>query len=100
MQRSTAILGILAFAAGVLLTALALEPELRRKFAIAGAVATSGLYAERDWDRGTPSKLNISVFTFGDRNRNGRYDVGDKPLNRIAVRLRRASRTGWRWPAA
>lgn len=89
MQRSTAFYTLLAFGGGMLLASLLLEPRLRAVFSIPGADANSGLYPPRDWDRGTPGKLNISIFTFSDRNRNGRYDLPDKPLNRIAVRLLR-----------
>jgi hypothetical protein len=89
MQRSTAFYVLPAFGAGLLLAALLLEPRIRAVFSIPGAGANSGLYAPRDWDRGTPAKLNISIFTFSDRNHNGRYDLPDKPLNRIAVRLLR-----------
>lgn len=53
------------------------------------AYANKALYPDRDWDRGAPSKLNISVFVFADKNRNGKYDVADKPLAGIAVRLTR-----------
>lgn len=51
--------------------------------------ANEALYRARDWGRASPSKLNMSVFTFSDRDRNGRYNLGDKPLTRIAVRLTR-----------
>lgn len=57
------------------------------------ASADSGLYAPRDWRRGAPSKLNISIYVFSDRNRSASYDIGDKPLNRIAVRLLRPDGT-------
>ncbi|MDP5054061.1 MAG: hypothetical protein NWP69_09730 [Congregibacter sp.] len=83
-------LGIsLAFIAGVCITAIALKPELRRLLQTDSAYAEAALYDPADWRRLKPSKLNISVFTFGDRNHNGVYDTLDKPLNRIAVRLTR-----------
>lgn len=78
-----------AFVAGSLFTALMLKPELRGWFTVEKAKANAALYAPRDWNRVTASKLNISVFAFSDRNRNGLYDTADKPLNRIAVRLTR-----------
>ena len=78
-----------AFAAGSLVTVLALKSQWRPQLSPAAAHANAGLYAPRDWRRSSPSKLNISVFTFSDRNRNGIYDTADKPLNRIAVRLTR-----------
>jgi hypothetical protein len=44
-------------------------------------------YEQRDWNTGTPSSLNISVYTFRDHNRNGLFDVGDFPLASVAVRM-------------
>lgn len=46
-------------------------------------------YPLRDWDAQRREKLNISLFTFNDNNRNGRYDLGDSPLASIAVRATR-----------
>src|SRR5262245_9546123 len=40
-----------------------------------------------NWDRFSGGALNISVFVFRDRNRNGIYDVGDRPMANIAVDL-------------
>jgi len=77
------------FAAGGLLTLLLLNTEPLGIIGLGSAQANNALYAPRDWRQGAPSKLNISVFTFSDRNRNGVYDTADKPLNRIAVRLTR-----------
>ncbi|WOJ97197.1 hypothetical protein R0137_01160 [Congregibacter brevis] len=79
----------MAFVVGSVVTALILKPELRGWFIVEKARANAALYAPRDWNRVTASKLNISVFAFSDRNRNGLYDTTDKPLNRIAVRLTR-----------
>lgn len=44
-------------------------------------------YAPRDWQQPRESALNISLYTFWDRNRNGVYDVGDKPMASVAVEL-------------
>lgn len=44
-------------------------------------------YAARDWQEGRESSLNISVFVFRDRNRNGVYDVGDLPMASTVVTL-------------
>ncbi|MFT4768440.1 MAG: hypothetical protein ACI8RN_001577 [Glaciecola sp.] len=89
-MNRTLVTGIaLAFVTGSLLTAFALSPQLRQLLSPSDAHANAGLYAPRDWRRSSPSKLNISVFAFSDRNRNGVYDTADKPLNRIAVRLTR-----------
>ncbi len=46
-------------------------------------------YEPRDWNSDHLGKLNISVFAFRDRNRNGRYDMGDMPQASLAVRLTR-----------
>lgn len=78
-----------ALIVGGLLAAMALVPELRQIVSVDKVLAADDLYPQRNWRREAPSKLNISVFTFGDRNRNGIYDTADKPLNRIAVRLTR-----------
>ncbi|WP_439107458.1 hypothetical protein [Congregibacter sp.] len=79
----------IAFLAGSVVTAFVLKPELRNLLSTDAAHANNALYAPRDWNRKTASKLNISVFAFSDRNRNGIYDIADKPLHRIAVRLTR-----------
>ena len=81
---------LLAFCAGVALTALLLRGDLRSWLQPATAQATAALYAARDWRQGEPSSLNISLFTFADYNRNGRYDLGDRPLAGIAARLLRS----------
>jgi len=46
-------------------------------------------YEPRDWNSDHLGKLNISVFAFSDRNRNGRYDLGDMPQASLAIRLTR-----------
>ncbi len=44
------------------------------------------IYAPRsDWSAPRGSKLNISSFIFHDVNRNGEYDVADRPLENVAV---------------
>ncbi len=80
---------IIAFVAGASLMLVLLKTSLLQQLMPSQARADAALYPDRDWRRGEPSKLNISVFTFSDRNRNGRYDTEDKPLARIAVRLTR-----------
>ncbi|MGB3337070.1 MAG: hypothetical protein WBA73_07825 [Devosia sp.] len=43
-------------------------------------------YAVRTvWDEYTESNLNISVFVFRDANRNGVYDLEDRPMSGISV---------------
>ncbi|MEM1114011.1 MAG: hypothetical protein AAGI11_19000 [Pseudomonadota bacterium] len=42
-------------------------------------------YAARDWEKPIPSVLNISVFLYSDRDRNGEYSTGDLPISGIRV---------------
>jgi len=44
-------------------------------------------YQPRDWSLGKPQPLHISVYTFRDINRSGRYDVGDLPMASVVVDL-------------
>jgi len=44
-------------------------------------------YAQRDWDRELSGSMNISLFTFRDMDRSGRYDVGDLPMSAVVVDL-------------
>jgi len=46
-------------------------------------------YQLRDWSVPRQAELNISLFTYRDRNRNGRYDLGDLPMGSVAIRLAR-----------
>lgn len=46
-------------------------------------------YPERRWDDRPPGDLNISVFVYRDRNRNGVYDTADLPMAAVAVLLER-----------
>ena len=46
-------------------------------------------YAKRDWDQHRDAALNISVFAFRDRNRNGEYDTQDFPMASVMVVLTR-----------
>lgn len=89
MSFSTYYRPLIAFLAGLAVAALYFKPALLDLLLPESAVANDGLYAPRNWRRAAPSPLNISLFTFSDRNRSGRYDVGDQPLANVAVRLRR-----------
>lgn len=44
-------------------------------------------YAHRDWESGGPGGLDISVFVYRDRNRNGEYDKRDLPMPGVSVTL-------------
>jgi hypothetical protein len=52
-------------------------------------VAAVTPYQLRDWSEPRQARLNISLFTYRDRNRNGRYDLGDLPMGSVAVKLGR-----------
>lgn len=41
------------------------------------------------WEPVNPGYANVSHYTFHDLNRNGSYDLGDRPLIQIAVRMTR-----------
>lgn len=49
--------------------------------------ALAAPYEEADWQAKPPGKLNISLYTFRDNNRNGEYDVGDPPLAGVVVNM-------------
>lgn len=47
-------------------------------------------YEDRqNWPAVNPGYANVSHYTFHDLNRNGVYDLGDRPLIQIAVRMTR-----------
>lgn len=53
-------------------------------------------YAVRTvWDEYTESDLNISVFIFRDANRNGIYDLADRPMSGIVVDSSGVGETAW-----
>jgi hypothetical protein len=60
-------------------------------FASAAICSSSAVYADEPyavrtvWDQYTESSLNISVFVFRDANRNGIYDLDDRPMSGIRV---------------
>ena len=57
----------------------------------AACVGLLGLYAHRLWKRKTDESpaINISSFVYRDVNRNGRYDVEDRPFAGLEVVLTR-----------
>lgn len=55
-------------------------------FAFAHA-AQAAPYQEADWQARKPGRLNISLYTFRDENRNGEYDVGDLPMAGVVVNM-------------
>lgn len=53
----------------------------------------SSFYKPRaDWSSFSGGSLNISSFIFRDLNRNGTYDIGDRPMADIVVEMRRPNR--------
>ena len=50
----------------------------------------SEFYKDSDFNRLEPGDLNISVYTFHDRNRNGIFDVGDLSMAGIQVELKKS----------
>lgn len=79
-----------AFVLGAVAATFFARPDLLpHVFSVGSAHANASLYAPRDWRRGSPSNLNISVFVYADHNRNGIYDMADRPLAGIASRLTR-----------
>lgn len=42
-------------------------------------------YPQRDWTQSQPGSMNISVFVYRDRNRDGIYDPHDLPMAAVAV---------------
>lgn len=77
---------------------------MKRGLSFSGAVvvATAGLvvvcgsaragsaedyYPRRAWDSFEGGQMNTSLLVFRDLNRNGVYDLGDRPMSRVAVEL-------------
>jgi hypothetical protein len=74
---------------GAAIASAVLQLDINPRLPIGLAQANLSLYAPREWSTVRPGSLNVSVFAFSDRNRNGLYDTADKPLNRLAVRMTR-----------
>lgn len=47
--------------------------------------ADKDYYPKRDWEKLNGGNMNTSSFVFRDINRNGIYDVGDRPMAYVAV---------------
>ncbi len=63
-------------------------------FTLAGVqalVVQATPYKGNDFNRLMPGRLNISVYTFHDKNRNGTYDLGDLPMAGIITEMRKPS---------
>ncbi|TIW01863.1 MAG: hypothetical protein E5V74_13210, partial [Mesorhizobium sp.] len=57
--------------------------------AMARAGDASDYYPRRTWDAFAGGHMNTSLLVFRDLNRNGVYDLGDRPMSRVAVELDR-----------
>ena len=44
-------------------------------------------YKESNFNSLKPTKLNISIFIFNDKNRNGKYDLGDSAMTGVVTQL-------------
>ncbi|TIU88373.1 MAG: hypothetical protein E5W03_06245, partial [Mesorhizobium sp.] len=44
----------------------------------------SDYYPRRTWDAFAGGHMNTSLLVFRDLNRNGVYDLGDRPMSRVA----------------
>ncbi|TPL40178.1 hypothetical protein [Mesorhizobium sp. B2-4-6] len=53
----------------------------------ARAGSTADYYPRRAWDAFNGGQMNTSILVFRDRNRNGIYDLGDRPMSHVAVEL-------------
>lgn len=51
--------------------------------------AAEDYYAPRDWSKDSKGKMNISAYLFRDMNRNGIYDLPDRPMEDIVVEMTR-----------
>jgi hypothetical protein len=53
----------------------------------ARAGAAEDYYPKRAWGAFEGGQMNTSLLVFRDLNRNGVYDLGDRPMSRVAVEL-------------
>jgi hypothetical protein len=53
--------------------------------AITGTAVAQDRYPRATWNKYSNSSVNISVYVFRDMNRNGVYDMGDRPMSGIIV---------------
>ncbi|TPK96088.1 MULTISPECIES: SdrD B-like domain-containing protein [unclassified Mesorhizobium] len=53
----------------------------------ARAGSAADYYPRRTWDAFNGGQMNTSILVFRDRNRNGIYDLGDRPMPHVAVEL-------------
>ncbi|MEQ9396316.1 hypothetical protein [Haliea sp.] len=57
--------------------------------AVADTRRDTDWYPRRDWEQDSPGTMNLSVFAYRDRNRDGVLDPGDVPMAAVAILLER-----------
>lgn len=87
-MQSRNLLAALIIAASVFLVWTVFGPDADTETG-ANAVTsdTHAPYASADWEALSTKRLNISLYTFRDDNRNGNHDLGDTPMAGIYVAL-------------
>lgn len=90
-----AIIAVLIFVASasllwyVFLERPALVTEPAAPVAVPAISRDTDWYPRRDWEQDSPGTMNISVFAYRDRNRDGVLDPGDVPMAAVAILLER-----------
>lgn len=77
--------GLLFSGAGTLVVAAVLGSAMVCGAARAGSA--EDYYPVRAWGSFSGGQMNTSLLVFRDLNRNGVYDMGDRPMSRVAVEL-------------
>ena len=79
---------LMLIASGILVWFVFLSPDKSPTSSI--AKATMVPYEVPNWNQLDETPLNISLYTFRDRNRNGEYDIEDLPMASVIVELTQA----------
>ena len=69
------------------------EPQLSTSSGEAIISRDTDWYPLRDWNNSEPGEMNISVYVYRDRNRDGVYDPKDLPMAAVAVLVERPDGT-------
>ncbi|CDX20783.1 conserved exported hypothetical protein [Mesorhizobium plurifarium] len=67
--------------------AVAVAMSLAMDCSVAHAGGAEDYYPKRVWGSFEGGQMNTSLLVFRDLNRNGVYDLGDRPMSRVAVEL-------------
>ena len=93
MSRAITALLIIAASAALLwyvfLERPTVVPALPAPAALPEISRDTDWYPRRDWEQASPGTMNISVFAYRDRNRDGVLDAGDVPMAAVAILLER-----------